>query len=637
MSILNPMIPLHSLPPMPQMPPTYIYTIPMELIDCILSFIDKDDKESFVNFGLAFPLAIDKIYHKIYHYEIPRFINNYSNYPLDYLINLIPIYGIKLVLSFCTKNFSPYIKSTNGIKFIIHIMQNLQKYINYYMNNINKNITNTTIADTTIADTTISDTTISDVFIISELSSENIGNIALCTIDANVDKIIYERLRDIFPNSNIDMLNPIERSLLICNFGNKEVDDCNGCYDYDENYKYGCSCYYYDRDFRNSLGDEYSYNPKCKNRRKNWQQNRDDENDSSNNINGYLTTEWWAIIAEDAIRHDYFNVLDILLENSKFIIHEKFDSIDYPIFKFIVNTLNLLNNSKYRSVRLSTITYFLKNLIKKVGYINVVGKLLSMLIPNYNNRDYVSENYGSLKYILTLTTTESSSSRESSGNIVMSNILIDSDFKLYNYNNKNLYDFILENIIVDYDIIHKNLKIDHLMVSYSIIPKYLHILNYEKSLSNLRSINDINLLYNIYEVLLEIVKIINSNNFTKTSLFFKEYEKYNRTNLPKITALCRMLISKFINELYFYKNTSEDLKHLMNCIEKHTNRIDKINETIKLYKYLIKNSKFLISTERFKKSICISMNTISDDIKNDESLEANILKQTIIELRIVLI
>ena len=226
MSILNPMTPLYSLPPMSQMPPTYIYTIPMELIDCILSFIDRDDKESFVNFGLAFPLAIDKIYHKIYHYEIPLFINNYSNYPLDYLINLIPIYGIKLVLSFCTKNISPYIKSTNGIKFIIHIMQNLQKYINYYMNNINKNITNTTITDTTIADTAFS-----DVFIISELSSENIGNIALCTIDANVDKIIYGRLREIFPNSNIDMLNPIERSLLICNFGNTDVDDCNGCYD----------------------------------------------------------------------------------------------------------------------------------------------------------------------------------------------------------------------------------------------------------------------------------------------------------------------------------------------------------------------------------------------------------------------
>jgi len=618
---------IHSLPPMPKMPPTYIYTIPMELIDCILSFIDYDDTESFLNFGLAFPLAINKIYQKIYNYAIPSFINNYSNYPLDYLINLIPIYGIKLVLSFCTKNISPYIKSTNGIKFIIHIMQNLQKYIDYYMN--------TTNANTTIANTTNSDTAFSDVFIISELSSENIGNIALCTIDANVDKIIYERLRDIFPNSNIDILNPIERSLLICNFGNTEIDNCNGCYDYDENYKYGCSCYYYDRDFRNSLGDKYSYNPKCKNRRKNWQQSRDDDTDTSNNINGYLTTEWWAIIAEDAIRHDYFNVLDILLENSKFIIHEEFDSIDYPIFKFIVNTVNLLNNSKYRSVRLSTITYFLKNLIKKVGYMNVVGKLLSMLIPNYNNRDYVSENYGSLKYILTLTTTESSSS--SSCNIVMSNILIDSDFKLYNYNNKNLYDFILENIIVDYDVIHKNLKIDHLMVSYSIIPKYLHILNYEKSLSNLRSINDINLLYNIYEVLLEIVKIINSNNFTKTSLFFKEYEKYNRTNLPKITALCRMLISKFINELYFYKNTSEDIKKLLNCIEKHTNRIDKINETIKLYKYLIKNSKFLISTERFKKSICISMNTISDDIKNDDSSEAKILKKTIVELRIALI
>jgi len=289
-----------------------IKDLPIELLEYIFNYIDRNDSSSMISFTLAIPTLFN-IYKKYNPgNRIPVCVKTLSNQPHNILFNLVNMYSLYSVINFCTVNISPFVKTVNGIKFIDYLIKKSYLYNKYIKNKKNKDKDNKDNRN----------------FHINSLSNENLANIGEKIFNTDVDYYIFNRLVTFFEkstekytekinNSNIfrkiKQLNSIERSVIL------------------------------------------RYLPNIPNIPNN-----------SNNIKEILLNNtWWYNVIIEALKHNYLKVIDLLIDN-----------LEIGTEMLPANNLCLFIILDYDTLHKPTLTYYLEKIILKIGYYNSIWNII---------------------------------------------------------------------------------------------------------------------------------------------------------------------------------------------------------------------------------------------------------------------
>lgn len=336
---------------------------------------------------------------------------------------------------------------------------------------------------------------------------------------------------------------------------------------------------------------------------------------------------WWSNVIIEAIKMNYVNTIDVILDNLKF------DNKMLPILKvslFIICQYEVLDSRKI-------ITYYLEKLISKIGYVNAIWNIIIGKAFDNTNYEYEHNEHNEYNvYISQMTLSKQTEIIEYLLGLPeaingISSIII----KYYHNISSNLINIIKNyykknNIYYNLNIIHKNLvyQIEPFSVETPDPNNTMFKDQYNKYVSIIDSslINDKELLKEVYKNLLTETRCCET-------CFIKEIYKYKiEKKISESIPMLRLSIDKLQSALIIHNTYIDCLKEKIvkfNTLNINVSKDEKILELLNIYNYIVTCLQFIKTHNIGKLSNAIIKSIIKNegDLIDDNSNNAIKLKK----------